>query len=404
MADAIELYDYQKEALLKLRTGSILCGGTGSGKSRVALSYYFSVVCNGVLNPYKKPTRLKPLYIITTARKRDTKDWEEELIPFDISVGNGIVVDSWNNIKKYVDVVDAFFIFDEQRVVGSGKWARTFVKISKRNDWILLSATPGDTWMDYVSVFVANGYYKNRSEFVREHVLYNNYTTYPKIEKFVNTKKLFDIRNKILVPMNYTKRTVQHHIPTYVDYDDALYKSIMKTRQNPYQNNEPIRDAAALVYILRRLVNTDESRVEAVKELLQKNDRAVIFYSFDYELEILRSVCRSLGVPIGEWNGHVHNPLPRTKRWAYLVQYTAGCEGWNCTETDCLIFYSQSYSYKVMVQASGRIDRLTTPYKDLYYYHLQSRSGIDRAISGALSKKQTFNERAFTRKMSDIFV
>ncbi len=404
MADSIELYDYQKEALLKLRTGSILCGGTGSGKSRVALAYYFSKVCNGVLEPYVKPTRTKPLYIITTARKRDTKDWEEELIPFYISIEDGVVVDSWNNIKKYTDVQNAFFIFDEQRVVGSGKWARTFVKISKRNDWILLSATPGDTWMDYISVFVANGYYKNRSDFIRQHVVYNSYTTYPKVERFVNTKRLFDIRKEILVPMNYTKHTVQHHIPVYVDYDSVLYKSVMKTRQNPFWNNEPIRDASSLVYILRRIVNSDDSRIEAVQDLLKKNDRAVIFYSFDYELELLRGVCQSMGVPIGEWNGHIHNRLPQSNRWAYLVQYTAGSEGWNCIETDCLIFYSQSYSYKVMVQASGRIDRLTTPYKDLYYYHLQSRSVIDRAISGALAKKQTFNETSFTRKMSDIFV
>ena len=48
-----------------------------------------------------------------------------------------------------------------------------------------------------------------------------------------------------------------------------------------------------------------------------------------------------------------------------------------------------------MAQAAGRIDRLNSPYRDLYYYHLKSRSGIDIAISKALGQKKQFNERKF---------
>ena len=71
----------------------------------------------------------KDLYIITTAKKRDTLEWEGELSPFLLSTNpdvnlyqNKVVIDSWNNISKYKDITDAFFIFDEQRVVGSGTW------------------------------------------------------------------------------------------------------------------------------------------------------------------------------------------------------------------------------------------------------------------------------------------
>ena len=48
-----------------------------------------------------------------------------------------------------------------------------------------------------------------------------------------------------------------------------------------------------------------------------------------------------------------------------------------------------------MEQARGRIDRMNTPFNDLYYYHLKTRSGIDLAISRALNSKKKFNESGF---------
>ena len=62
------------------------------------------------------------------------------------------------------------------------------------------------------------------------------------------------------------------------------------------------------------------------------------------------------------------------------------------------MFFSQNYSFKVMEQAAGRIDRLNTPYTNLYYYHLKTRSGIDLAISRALAEKKQFNETRYLRK------
>jgi hypothetical protein len=132
-------------------------------------------------------------------------------------------------------------------------------------------------------------------------------------------------------------------------------------------------------------------------EIFEKHPRIIVFYNFDYELDILKHIYYGENVEIAEWNGHAHQPVPKGEKWVYLVQYTAGCEGWNCITTDTIIFYSQNYSYKVMAQASGRIDRLNTPYTDLYYYHLKSRSGIDLAISRALTEKKKFNERKFTK-------
>ena len=387
-----------------MKNGCILCGGVGSGKSRTSLAYYFRQCGGSWEKGYRQMKKPKNLYIITTARKRDTKEWLGDMAPFRISTEPEdciykklkVVVDSWNNITKYTDVKNSFFIFDEQRVIGSGTWSKGFLKIAKNNEWILLSATPGDTWMDYVPVFLANGFYRNKTEFIREHVIYSRFSKFPKVDRYIGTGKLLRLRDSILIDMDFKRQTVAHHEDVYCRYSIENYKDIMRNRWNPWEN-EPIVNAAELCYLLRKQVNTDESRQVALLELMEKIPKAIIFYNFDYELEILKSLGYDADTVIAEWNGHKHDPVPTTERWIYLVQYTAGAEGWNCITTDTIIFFSQNYSYKIMQQAAGRIDRLNTPYKDLYYYHLKTRSGIDLAISRALKDKRQFNERKFTK-------
>ena len=397
------LAEHQKEAATKMFSGCILNGGVGSGKSRTGL-YYYCKQQGGDMDPYVPMKNPKDLYIITTAKKRDSLEWQQEMLPFYLTTDekeniwykNKVVVDSWNNITKYVGVKDAFFIFDEDRVTGSGVWVKSFYKITKVNEWIILSATPGDTWQDYIPVFLANGFYKNKTEFIREHVIYSRFTKYPKIDRYVNTGRLIRLRNKILIDMDVTRHTVPHHEDIYVNYQISKYKDAIRNRWDPYKN-EPIQQASGLCYVLRRIVNEDESRQMALMEILEDTPRAIIFYNFDYELDIIMKVAQAADIEIAQWNGHKHQPVPDGDRWIYLVQYTAGCEGWNCIKTNTIIFYSQNYSYKVMQQASGRIDRLNTPYTDLYYYHLKSRSGIDLAISRALSEKKQFNEGKFVK-------
>ena len=397
------LAEHQKEAATKMFSGCILNGGVGSGKSRTGL-YYYCKQQGGDMDPYVPMKNPKDLYIITTAKKRDSLEWQQEMLPFYLTTDekeniwykNKVVVDSWNNITKYINIKDAFFIFDEDRVTGSGVWVKSFYKITKSNEWIILSATPGDTWQDYIPVFLANGFYKNKTEFIREHVIYSRFTKYPKIDRYVNTGRLIRLRNKILIDMDVTRHTVPHHEDIYVNYQISKYKDVIRNRWDPYKN-EPIQQASGLCYVLRRIVNEDESRQTALMEILEDTPKAIIFYNFDYELDILMSIAKAADIEIAQWNGHKHQPVPDGDRWVYLVQYTAGCEGWNCIKTNTIIFYSQNYSYKVMQQASGRIDRLNTPYTDLYYYHLKSRSGIDLAISRALSEKKQFNEGKFVK-------
>lgn len=392
------MYPYQEDAIKRLKTGDILCGGVGSGKSRTALAYFY-ILCGGKIGTKKfvKMTRKMDLYIITTARKRDTGEWEDELKIFGMSVDKGVVVDSWNNIKKYTDVSGAFFIFDEQRVVGYGAWTKAFLKITKANEWILLSATPGDTWLDYMPVFIANGFYRNKSEFMREHVVYKRFVKFPQVERYVNEGRLLRQRNMILVDMDFERPTEAHHIDIVVDYDRDRYREVMRNRWDIW-NDEPLMNASAYCQALRRVVNSSETRSEAVLDVIRKHPKVIIFYNYNYELELLRALDYKgiwKEIKVTEWNGHKHMDIPRGDFWVYLVQYTAGAEGWNCTKTDTMIFYSPNYSYKIMQQAAGRIDRLNTPYKDLYYYHLKTKSGIDLGIDRALKTKKRFNERRF---------
>lgn len=402
---AVNLYDHQKKAVNLLKSGSVLCGGVGTGKSRTALAYFYIKVCGG--KPARKGGHFqeiknpKDLYIITTAKKRDSKEWDEEMTPFLIGRDSGpvkVVVDSWNKIGSYVDVKDSFFIFDEQRLVGTGSWAKSFLKIAKNNDWILLTATPGDNWLDYAMVFIANGYYRNITEFRDLHVVYDHHCDYPKVKGYVRTNRLERIRQEIVVPMDFVKTATQHHEWVKVGYDVDTYKYVKNNYWDIYKD-EPIKDASSLCYVLRKIVNSDIRRLGAIDNVLSNHPKAIVFYNFDYELEMLRSYVGKKGWPYSEWNGHKHQEIPSGVKWLYLVQYTAGAEGWNCTETDTVIFFSQNYSWKIMDQSAGRIDRMNTPFTDLFYYHLFSDSDIDKSIKLATKKKKTFSESNYARSL-----
>lgn len=383
----IDLAPHQEKAVREMHNGCILRGGVGSGKTRTSLAYYLK---------HEAP---KNIIVITTAKKRDSLDWEHEAAKNAIGTDKEstfygvLTVDSWNNITKYTDIKDAFFIFDEQRLVGSGTWTKSFVKIAKSNHWILLTATPADTWMDYVPVFIANGFYKNRTEFKREHVVYNTYTKFPKIDRYIGTGKLLRLRNQILVDMPYERHTVRKYKDVEVAYDEELFHKATIGRWHVFEQR-PLRDVAEMFLVMRKIVNSDPSRITALRDLMKDHPRLIVFYNFDYELEALRELKDE--IEVAEWNGHKHEEVPTGARWLYLVQYMAGAEGWNCISTDSMVFYSLTYSYKQFVQAQGRIDRLNTPYTNLYYYMLVSRSLIDRAILKSLGNKESFNESKFT--------
>lgn len=396
----ISLYKHQREAVNSLRSGSILCGGVGTGKSRTALAYYFERICGGRVSERHRSAlgrrREVQLVIITTARKRDLREWPGEMAKMGIEKMCGdYIVDSWNNITKYKDMTDAFFIFDEQRLIGKGAWVKAFLKIAKSNKWIILSATPGDTWIDYVPVFIANGFYRNRTQFNRMHVQFAPNAKFPKIIGYFDEDRLRELRDAITVRMDFTREAVRHDIWIEAPYDQENYDLVLKRHWDPLEGI-PVTNLARFCYLQRYYSNNSSGRVAILEQIVKKHFRVIVFYNFDYELEMLRDACTKWGVEFTEWNGHKHEDLPTSQNWVYLVQYSAGAEGWNCTSTDTIVFFSLNYSYKTIKQARGRIDRMNSNYYDLYYFYLYSKSLIDVQIRKALKNKKTFNEQVFS--------
>lgn len=380
---ANKLYSHQEEALRLLHSGQVLVGGVGSGKSRVGASWALSQADES------------KIIVITTARKRDSFEWEGEFAALGADFEK-VTIESWNNVARFANYSGHVYIFDEQRVVGAGAWVKSFLKITKNNSWILLSATPGDTWLDYVPLFIANGFYKNRTEFSEQHIVWDRFSKYPKVKKYIGVGLLEARRRKIIVPMPAERHTRRNRKDIWVSFDRDQYNTIVKKRVDPW-TKEPIRNAAGVCYALRRCVNSSDNRLDRLRHIVKKRHKVIVFYNFDYERDELLTLRDEFTV--AEWNGHAHEPIPTTDSWVYLVQYTAGAEGWNCIETDTVVFHSLNYSYKVLEQAEGRIDRINTPYTNLWYYYFKSESGIDSAISKAVAEKATFNERIFAHNL-----
>lgn len=405
----LELKPHQLTAVREMHDGCVLVGGVGTGKTVTCLMYYYTRVCGGIPQiknfKYQPMTSPKDIYVITTARKRNELDWELEGSWYGIGReinqdGVRMTVDSWNNISDYEHITDAFFVFDENRVVGQGAWVASFLKIARENEWVVLSATPGDVWMDYLPIFLANGYYRTKTEFVEQHVEFDRWAKYPKVKKYHGERKLDHFRQKTLVEMPYTRHTKRHHHICPVPFDEILFNRIVKDRWHIYEDR-PLKNAAELQILMRRVVNEDISRLGVLMETHEKHPRLIVFYNFNYELDMLRSHLTATGIHFKEWNGQKHEPVPTGDNWVYLVQYTAGAEAWNCTDTDAILFYSLNYSYKIWEQSQGRIDRLNTPFTDLHYYILRSASQIDTSIWRALTTKKSFNERKYAQSLWD---
>lgn len=407
----VELRDFQKDCVAQLRSGKVLAAGVGAGKSVMALYWYVSTQCrtrrsrNQVGELFRILKGSPDLVVITTAKKRDSGEWSEEFARFALKEGVNhgmggvtVTVDSWNNIGKYVDADrNTVFIFDEQRAIGHGAWSKAFVRIARSHPWIMLSATPADDWKDWCPVMVADGFYRNRTDFFRRHAIYSRYTTYPKITSWYDTHQLEVVRDRILVTCEVPRQTERHDIELGTGYNKTAVKTMMKERVDP-ETGEPFMNASQLCYAIRKVVNCDPSRMDMARDVFEDHGRVIVFYSLRAELELIHMAAGMAGISeVGAYNGSTHDEVPTGNRWVYAVQYNAGAEGWNCTTCNTILFWDLPYSYRQLEQAKGRIDRLNTPYRNLFYYSMTSNAKIDLAIKRALRLKKDFNAAAFMK-------
>lgn len=405
----VNLRQFQHECVQALRSGKVLAAGVGAGKSIMALYWYVTKCCtvrtshnaNGEL--FQIMPGSPDLVIITTAKKRDNHEWDDELYRYALHQGENskkmgrvhVTIDSWNNITKYVDT-SAVFIFDEQRAIGSGAWSKAFVRIARRNPWVMLSATPADTWSDWCPIFVADGFYRNRTEFFRRHAVYSRYTKYPRIDRWIDEDYLNRCRDRVLVTCEVPRETERVVHQLTCAYDKETVRKAMKTRWNP-ETEEPFLNATELCFYLRRVIDTDPTRLSYAAHVVRDHRKVIIFYTLRAELEQILKLEEVTGVPVYQYNGGRHDDLPQGNSWVYAVQFQAGSEGWNCTSCNTVLYWSLPYSYKQAEQAAGRIDRLDTSYKTLNYYIMRSFAPLDLGIIRALRNKENFNASGFLR-------
>ena len=382
----IKLLKYQEEAIQKLHSGSVLYGATGSGKSLTGLAYYMR--CWSHLD----------LYIITTSKKRNAGEWEEEIAKLGCPPPKAI--DSWNRLKNYRMVSDAFFLFDEHKVGGHGKWAQSMITIAKKNKWILLTATPGDVWDDYASIFIANEFVKNKTTWNEDFCIFDRISKYPKIIGYQREDVLKNMRDAVLVPMEYQseKVPIPYVIPYKVDHEEEAYV-LARRKSLRHPEMRAFRNTSAMFAYMRMNLPDKESKIQALADVLKKEPKAIIFYNFTPEKYEIENAARQVNIPFFQYNGQIKDNVPDGDTWVYAVQYTAGAEAWNCITCRTVIFYSMNYSYKVMTQAKGRIDRCNSPFDELHYYYFISPDfEIDQEILNALTRKEKFNEEALANK------
>lgn len=143
----------------------------------------------------------------------------------------------------------------------------------------------------------------------------------------------------------------------------------------------------------------NEERYSMIKELLEStNDRMVIFYNFNAELEQLKVICEELDKPISQVNGSVKDldNFENIDNTVLLVQYQAGAMGLNLQKANKIIYFSLTESSDLFEQSKKRIHRIGTT-QPCFYYILMCENSVEEDIYKSLLLKQDYNDALFKK-------
>ena len=112
------------------------------------------------------------------------------------------------------------------------------------------------------------------SQLIRSHVIFNRFVKYPKVEAYIDTWKLTENRQKILVHMHYEKKTKHVIKLMYASYDESLYKFVSEKRWNVY-TDKPIKNISELCYVWRKIVNDDKSREDIIGRIIEEKRKVI---------------------------------------------------------------------------------------------------------------------------------
>lgn len=188
----------------------------------------------------------------------------------------------------------------------------------------------------------------------------------------------------------------QNFIDVKVD-ETKEYKKFKKTSIVTVEDTELVGDTTLTKLLYSRMLcgHFNKEKLSAFEDLLEStNDRLIVFYNFNSELERLKEICEKFDKPTSEVNGAKHDLTNYNDcdNSVTLVQYQAGSMGINLQLSNKIIYFTPPLSSELFEQSKKRIHRIGQNHPCFYY---QLKCGIEEKIYGTLAMRKDYTDKLF---------
>lgn len=180
------------------------------------------------------------------------------------------------------------------------------------------------------------------------------------------------------------------------------YKEFMKDRIVTVDDVELVGDTVLTkrLYAKQLCGAYNKDKLDAVQDLIQStNDRIIIFYNFNVELEALKRICSELDRPVSEVNGNVKDLIAYETRSdsVTLVQYQAGSMGLNLQKSNKIIYFTLTDRSDLFEQSKKRIHRIGQ-YRPCFYYTMICKGSVEESVHNTLQKRMDYTDELFAEE------
>ena len=399
------LYDFQKELLNKIEPNYILAADTGTGKTMMAIHHYLR---------YGKG---ESLLIVCPPQKKKEGGWDREIefvcnhygieIEYE-TLSFGMIAKRWKDYKGWFIVLDECH-YAKNPTSQRGKATINLTKVSTH--FLLLSATPSSNgWGDTIAYMIMFGYYKNKTQFLKEHAIYEDKYFGPKpikvVSDFKDAEKLKEIYQSFSIKLAKEECL---DLPGIVFEDVSFkstkeYKIIEKDRILTVGDDDFLYDSVPKLQHGLRFYANQEDKLKYSEMLAEgTSENIIIFYYYQEEKNELKKIMKKLKKKVFEVSGQA-TELPDKSKWSglhnsvTLVQYMAGSAGIELQYANLVVFYTPTYSFQDYEQALGRAYRNGQTKKVTVYRYI-TKNTVEEAIYGALKHKRDFTEALFRKEL-----
>ena len=351
------------------------------------------------------------------------------IIPHNLTDPDGITVFKWNiesaDGVQLVGVINYDLIFrrpellaikyntimlDESSMIqnDSAKRTRAIMKL-KTDNVILLSGTPtGGKYENLYSQMRLLGWKITKSQYYSEFIETRQIDMggfkIPIVTGYKNVRRLKKKMREYVC--NFLKTAEVFDLPaqTFTDISiktTAIYRKFVKTKIAEVSGVQMVGDTALTEMLYQRQLcgafNAD--KLKAFEDLLSSTqDRIIVFYSFNCELDAIRKICTDAGRPIAEVNGSTKDLTAYDENHdsVTLVQYQAGAMGLNLQKANIIVYFTPPVSSELYEQSKKRIHRIGQS-RPCFYYRLICENSIEGRIYETLEKRQDFTEKLFLK-------